>query len=47
MDSVGAVLICVGRLFQNLGAAMANALSLLDFSLGTKEEPLGALNWQT
>ncbi len=33
MDSVGAVLISVGRLFQSLGAAMANARSPLDLSL--------------
>ena len=33
MDKEGAVLICRGRLFQSLGAAMENALSPLVFSL--------------
>ncbi len=33
LDSLGEVLILIGRLFQHLGAAMANARSPLDFSL--------------
>ncbi len=33
MGRVGAVLISVGRLFQSLGAATANARSPLDLSL--------------